>query len=567
MELFFRFHLPDNEIDELLKRVGWNDSNIKDKMKGLNYRLLSVGEVMEAYRRGVLQSGNSTDHHGNPIHTIGEHSNNPDTMMENYLKALKYSTYEVGIITELGKPKLDVRTLIEATFRKTPGIMDLDREIGKHGFDPIQRDILRDTSKQLLREFDIIQLLWREEINKDEAIKRLSYLGYKDDDSELFLKSRKLLLTPSDLIRAAVKEAFNPEIVAEFGMDRETPEAAKSYAKTIGYESKEFDILWRTHWDLPSPGQGYDMLHRGLITEAQLKLLLKALDVMPFWRDKMFQLSYNLIPRRAISTIVRRGLLSESETYGRFKKLGYNTEDSSIMARNLIMAKDEKLINLTISEISNALRRLFIDTDTAISYLRRFNVESPKINYIIAEAERKQFNDVKMANKESDKIIAAQAKQLTKGELLSNYRKGVFSVEEVRSRLRNIGYSLESISWLIGYEDLQKTVDQREHKSEQIEKLYRASVISVGEASDELGKAGFAVPETMIMVERWKLEENTRQALESVRDKKPTTSQLKKWVSNGIMKPIQWVYWMEQLGYSDEIMLYHFLEIEDKIPE
>ncbi|GAH93918.1 unnamed protein product, partial [marine sediment metagenome] len=41
------------------------------------------------------------------------------------------------------------------------------------------------------------------------------------------------------------------------------------------------------HWSLPSPSQGFEMLHRGVIDEAELNMLLRALDIMPFWREKL----------------------------------------------------------------------------------------------------------------------------------------------------------------------------------------------------------------------------------------------------------------------------------------
>ncbi|GAH79863.1 unnamed protein product, partial [marine sediment metagenome] len=62
--------------------------------------------------------------------------------------------------------------------------------------------------------------------------------------------------------------------------------------------SKEWsERYWAAHWNLPSPQQGFEMLHRGVINVSELNMLLRALDVMPFWRDKLTAIAFRRLTR------------------------------------------------------------------------------------------------------------------------------------------------------------------------------------------------------------------------------------------------------------------------------
>ncbi len=567
MELSHRLDLDREGRSELLKRVGWNDSQTRILMEGLSYSFLAPGELLEAYRRGVLTTLTIDGQGQDMAQRYYLDHKDPDKLLDRYLRGLRYAPYERAIIKEIGKPLLDSRTAIEGHFRKTPKLGDITERLKRHGFDDDQAAIILDASHQLLRELDITTLLWRGIIKAPEAKKRLSFLGYKDADQDLFLQSRKLLLTPSDLIRAAVKEAFNPEIIKEFGLFEELPPDAIEYAKKIGYDLPEFKLLWGSHWDLPSPGQGFALFHRDVIKKPQLELLLKALDVMPFWRGKLIELSYNLIPRRVLGRLVNRGLQDEDQIYERFKKLGYSPADALLMARNTIVARDNRLINLTVSEISNALRRGHITINEASAFLTRLKVWDPKASYIIAEAERKRLFDGRTQTLDTDKETADQARQLTKGELLKGFRAGLLSRTETTTGIIEIGYSPEATAWLLDYEDLRKLLDTREHTADQIGKLYQARLISPENALTRLTEAGFIPKESKGYIDAWTLDRTVSEALAGVTDRLPTRGDLKKWYVNGIISGERWISFMSKLGYNDELTYYYFLEIEDKLEE
>ncbi|GAH81965.1 unnamed protein product, partial [marine sediment metagenome] len=113
----------------------------------------------------------------------------------------------------------------------------------------------------------------------------------------------------------AVREAFTPAIAKKFGQYEDFPPDFEKYAGMKGLSKEWAERYWAAHWSLPSPSQGYDMLHRGIIDNKELFMLMKALDIMPFWRDKLMQMSYHLLTRVDIRRMYKAGVLTEAEVY------------------------------------------------------------------------------------------------------------------------------------------------------------------------------------------------------------------------------------------------------------
>ncbi|MBA7557821.1 hypothetical protein ES705_50595 [subsurface metagenome] len=47
------------------------------------------------------------------------------------------------------------------------------------------------------------------------------------------------------------------------------------------------------------------MLHRDIVDQDTLKMLLKSLDIMPYWRDRLIQLSYNPLAINAVGDWIK----------------------------------------------------------------------------------------------------------------------------------------------------------------------------------------------------------------------------------------------------------------------
>lgn len=110
------------------------------------------------------------------------------------------------------------------------------------------------------------------------------------------LNLRRYLIPPSDLIRNAVREVYDPGQRAELDLDADFPTAFAQKAAALGITEDDARDLWAAHWNLPSYEQGAEMLHRGELTPQQFSNLLRAQDYAPTWRGKLEAIARRIPP-------------------------------------------------------------------------------------------------------------------------------------------------------------------------------------------------------------------------------------------------------------------------------
>jgi len=139
-------------------------------------------------------------------------------------------------------------------------------------------DRVIDLSTSVPTEEDANILLNRNAISPPEWVDIMSRHGYaKDFQLAWWDNLRKEVPGTSDLVRFAVRHVFEPDLLQHFGYGAEyQPIAEQWYAAQglvypvnpdpwAGYNLGSFNWAkahWVSHWILPSPGQGYEMLQR-----------------------------------------------------------------------------------------------------------------------------------------------------------------------------------------------------------------------------------------------------------------------------------------------------------------
>lgn len=157
-----------------------------------------------------------------------------------------------------------------------------------------------DTLRQLANEYPppdtLIELLRRKDIKPGEFDEALHRHAVPPVWRTKLAGLTRYLVPPSDLIRMAVREVFNPAQRDELDLDAEFPDAFAAKAELLGISEADARNYWAAHWQLPSYEQGAEMLHRGELTDAQFSGLLKALDYAPTWRSKLETIARRIPP-------------------------------------------------------------------------------------------------------------------------------------------------------------------------------------------------------------------------------------------------------------------------------
>jgi len=280
----------------------------------------------------------------------------------------------------------------------------------------------------------LISLKYKEYIPDGLYNDQFGKLGFDSPIIELLEKDFLFYPAPVDFIRFAVRETFKPGVVEEYGYDNDFPDAMVPYAKKAGMSEEWLKHYWRAHWEIPSPRQGYEMLHRGVIGKESLEGLLKIGDFAPGWIQPLIDISYNPITRVDLRRLYADGELTEEEVYAGYLELGYSEKNATRITAWVVNSTQEEDRELTKAEILKSFRIDETSKDQAIKFLVEIGYSPENAAFVISFDEYQIYQEDR--KEEIETVIA---------ELVA----GKYTVVEVKTRLANMDVSIKQANSLI----------------------------------------------------------------------------------------------------------------------
>ena len=379
----------------------------------------------------------------------------------------------------------DVASLIVAMYRD-PAQAEIVKDLmHKQGYSDENIDIIFKVSKSILAPDELKHLYMREEIDEETLIAGFKSYGFTDVEIERLRLLFYPIPGPSDLIRMAVREAFHPDYVEEFGLMDEYPEEFNMWAKRSGLSEDWAKKYWASHWELPSILRGYEMLHREVITSDQLDKLFMAADIMPFWRDKLKEISYNPLTRVDVRRVYNLGIIDRDQVFRTYKDLGYNDEKAEWLTKFTEMNNTQGDRDLTKAEILGAYAKHIVSFQEVNDLLLDLGYSPDEIEILVSmreyqEAKTNKTREMSRIEKyylagaytanqaisELGKLDVMGSEQTsimnlwdsqklaklrgpTKKELDSLMDAGVINESTYITEMRNLGYTMRYINWFL----------------------------------------------------------------------------------------------------------------------
>lgn len=377
-------------------------------------------------------------------------------------------------------------------------------------------DIFSGIDKANKNEIDLsllIALYWRGEISEGEFSNRLKAAGMNEDRSKDIIKAVAVIPNVGDLIRMAVREAFSPDVVQRFNYGEAFPEAVLEFTKKQGLSDDWVKRYWYAHWELPSPTQGYEMLHRlrkgrteTTFDENDLDLLLRTADYAPYFRERMKLISYQPITRVDIRRIYKLGIIDAKEVKERYMDIGYNDKDAGVLADFTVKYEDAQGNDKrdTYKDLSfSVLRSLYqkgkisesdlktrlsamkyddIEVGLIVDYFNLATVDSTSVDY------RAQF-------------IAEMVKYTSDAYQLEMINKG-----QAQQTLQAVGLTEASIEYILQKADYVAKLDLLNTTLKKIHDSYVNGGLSRSEMVGELGKLGISGTQQNKVIEEMELD-------------------------------------------------------------
>lgn len=360
----------------------------------------------------------------------------------------------------------------------------LTKNLARHGYDLTAVGQLREATAQSLTGFEVCAAWRRGTIGEERRDQLLRAAGYEPDDAATFVSLTEVLPSVSDLVTFAVREVFSPEQAAKLGINQDfPPEFAREAAKQ-GLSEANARRYWAAHWQLPSPTQAYEMLHRGLIGETEVDDLLKAADYSPTWRENLRKIAYRPLTRVDIRRMHKTSVLKDEDLLKAYMDLGYDAENARRLAdftialnRPASQESADELGRLTRTNILGFYRDRLLTPDRAVALL----VESG----LTGEAATLFVQAVDLDEQRKDR---AEEATLT----IDLATSGAISESEAQDRLRRTGLEeSETQMYLLKLERALERKTKLPSRAEALQ-MVQAGVIDLSAYADLLTRLGYA---------------------------------------------------------------------------
>jgi len=354
-----------------------------------------------------------------------------------------------------------------------------------------------------------------------------------------------------DLVRMGVREVFTPEIAERFGQFEDFPPAFGEWMAKQGFTDFWAKAFWGAHWDLPSVTQGFQMRHRDVINDEDLQLLLRALDVMPFWREKLTDIAFRVVTRVDVRRMYAEGVFERDQVKRVYLDLGYKPEDAEALTEFVVRRYPRKgtdepsdLRSLTISSVKQAYARRLITGDDALERLTELDYSADDAALVISIWEFDWFQDPSLRSDVDPKglarstiekayerrLIDLNAGVLELGELgytpedarlllqlvdlrldeqladleidglVSDYQDGIISDAQLAAALADLNIPQGRIDFLLQREILQRQAKRRRLTLSQMKKALAADLMEEGEYRARLAATGYNARDVDILV-------------------------------------------------------------------
>ena len=405
-----------------------------------------------------------------------------------------------------------------------------------------------------------------------------------------------------DYIRMAVRDAFNDTVAARDGTDEDFPEVLAPLLQALGYRKEDAKAAWRAHWDLPSPTQAYEMLHRGLITEDQLADYLRQADYAPRWRPLLEKISYNPITRTDAKRAykIKAPGFDEARLKQAYKDLGYNDADADLLVEFTRQdvgeeAKQERELitgpvrtqalnmyrarRITEAELRKTLSSLGYGQDVTDRYVREIEftraveqredvAAALKSAYVKGLRSRDDTRTLLIQGGWPDDAVEdvlgpwdllrqatelqphqAAQRDLTQAQLVAAYADALLDRTEAFNRLLALGYDDTEAETLLALQDYKTTQEDLKARVENVRLNFLRYAYSEAEASTELTKLGLPVLRVRNLVMQYAREREKQTPDFSI-------ATLEGMVKTGVMPEDVAAGYLERQGFLPEQRFY-----------
>ena len=368
------------------------------------------------------------------------------------------------------------RELLPTTLLAPETTAEIREIIRNQGIDDHQIDLLFMSMRRAYDENTVRELYHRGIIDDAKLLVRMRELGYTDKRTAEIVQSWPVIPGPGDLFHLVAKEAFEPDIIAHYGYDEEFPVDQLKWLKAQGISEDWARKYWYAHWETPSIGQGFEMLHRGVIDFDELNDLFRTVEIPPFWRARLTEVAFNPFTRVDVRRMHKLGTLSDDELLWAYMDAGYDEDKATKMMEFTIAYNAEDEIKLTKSQILSGFTEYILTHEEALELLQLLKFSEDEAEFLISLEEYDR----------DKKLQTEQIKSTEKRLLLS-----LITDTAARDKLNTLNLPAKKIEVLLDSWQLEKYDKLKVPTKAELARFMKSEIIDETIYRAEMGKLNY----------------------------------------------------------------------------
>lgn len=310
-----------------------------------------------------------------------------------------------------------------------------------------------------------LMTLWRRgDLSDGQFNQRLTALGVPSSGVAMFRNLKDLIPGPADLVRMSVREAWRDDVASAWGYDQGYVPEFGEWMQKQGYPVEWARKYWRAHWMTPSIGQGFEMMHRGEISEGQLEELLKINDLAPGWVRPMMAIARPVPGRIDRRWAFEEGEITSEELFALYKSDGYDDFWAGVLTNTVAKRALSVAKGLTRSSVERAYRKRRLSRVDALSMLGDLGIQAGVAAFYLDQVDQDRTDEL------LDRREDAVKKQ---------YLAGLITEDQVYERLGALGVASDEIEADLEVWNVVLDAKVRRPSRANLDKWFRQGIVDV----------------------------------------------------------------------------------------
>lgn len=360
-------------------------------------------------------------------------------------------------------------------------------------------------------------------------------LGWDEDRIEALKFFTLFYPSPMDLVHWQAREVFEPKMIEKYGLRDELGELRREDFYKAGMTDEQIDNYWMAHWEHPELRTIIEMLRRTGFTEEDMRAWFRLVEIPPYWRDKLIEISYE-IPTRVD---VRRWWDMRTIDEGRLREIyafqGYHGKD---LDDYVLWTK----VYVAFPDLIARWKNGWITLDEVKSELTGYGMPADRLEELI---------QTKIKTVGPERVEGER--DLTKTDIYKGVKTGALTRGEAAELLMDLGFDTEEAEYLltinIPTDEEDVVIKERELTKSDIKAAVKEELLTPLQAVDRLVALRYSLADSQFLVS---IFERLIPIAKIEPQRELTKGDIAKGLSKGILAPGEARNMLLELRYSEE---------------